>query len=134
MRASSVEQIIIETLSKEHAHLTSQQVFEIIRKRLPAVNQSTVYRALTRLVDSGKVSVSDMGTKAVVYELLTDGLHHHLVCQKCRQIMTIGHEEVEDFFGDLQLKNHFQIVTNHLILFGICENCQVGTNTNTEEM
>lgn len=50
MRASSVDQIIIETLSKEHAHLTSLQVFEEIRLRLPAVNQSTVYRALERLV------------------------------------------------------------------------------------
>ena len=38
MRASSVDQIIIETLSKEHSHLTSLQVFEEIRLRLPAVN------------------------------------------------------------------------------------------------
>ncbi len=31
MRASSVDQIIIETLSKEHAHLTSHQVYVEIR-------------------------------------------------------------------------------------------------------
>lgn len=125
MRASSVDQIIIETLSKEHAHLTSLQVFEEIRLRLPAVNQSTVYRALERLVKNSKVSVSDMGTGSAVYELLADGLHHHLVCQKCGQVMTIGHEEVSDFFTTIQQKNHFNIITNHLILFGICEKCQV---------
>ena len=54
MRASSVDQIVIETLSKEHAHLTSLQVYEEVRGRLPAVNHSTVYRALKRLVDQGK--------------------------------------------------------------------------------
>jgi Fur family ferric uptake transcriptional regulator len=124
MRASSVDQIILETLSKEHAHLTSLQVFEEIRLRLSAVNQSTVYRALERLVNCGKVSVSDMGTDAAVFELLADGLHHHLVCHQCGQVITIGHEEIMDFFATISQKNHFHIVTNHLILFGICENCQ----------
>jgi len=125
MRASSVDQIILETLSKEHAHMTSHQVFEEIRERLPAVNQSTVYRALERLANNCKVSVSDMGTGSAVYELLADGVHHHLVCQKCGRVVTIGHEEVKDFFTAIHLKNHFNIVTNHLILFGICERCQV---------
>lgn len=134
MRASSVDQIILETLSKEHAHLTSHQVYEEIRERLPAVNQSTIYRALERLANIGKVSVSDIGTGAAVYELLTDGLHHHLVCLKCGRVMTIGHDEVREFFTAVQHKNHFDIVTNHLILFGICENCQVTTGNNIEEI
>jgi len=133
MRASSVDQIILETLSKEHAHMTSHQVFEEIRERLPAVNKSTVYRALERLANNCKVSVSDMGTGSAVYELLADGVHHHLVCQKCGRVVTIGHEEVKDFFTAIHLKNHFNIVTNHLILFGICENCQANTGNNFEE-
>lgn len=133
MRASSVDQIIIETLSKEHAHLTSLQVFEEIREKLPAVNQSTVYRSLERLVNEKKVSVSDMGTGSAVFELLADGLHHHLVCQKCGNVITIGHEDVKGFFTAVQHKNQFNIITNHLILFGVCENCQVTTGKNIEE-
>ena len=35
MRASSVDQAIVDTLAKEHAHLTSLQVYEAIRERLP---------------------------------------------------------------------------------------------------
>jgi Fur family transcriptional regulator, ferric uptake regulator len=124
MRTSSVDQIIIETLSNEHAHLTSLQVFEIIRERLPAVNQSTVYRALERLVSYGKVSVSDMGTGSAVFEILTDGLHHHLVCQKCGRVMTIGDDDIKDLFSKIQVKNHFKIITNHLVLFGLCDKCQ----------
>lgn len=124
MRASSVDQIILETLFQEHAHLTSLQVYEEIRTRLPAVNPSTVYRALERLVHQGKVSVSDMGTGAAVFELLAHDAHHHLVCQKCGLVSTLGHEEVDEFFTTVHVKNHFTIVTNHLILFGICESCQ----------
>jgi len=124
MRTSSVEQIILETLSKEHTHLTSHQVYEEIRPRLPAVNPSTVYRALERLANNAKISVSDMGTGSAVYELLADGMHHHLVCQKCGKVTTIGHAEIQDFFTAIQQKHHFTVLTNHLILFGICENCQ----------
>jgi Fur family ferric uptake transcriptional regulator len=124
MRSSSVDRVIVSTLSKEHAHLTSLQIFEEIRERLPAVNPSTVYRALDRLVNHGIVSVSDMGTGADVYELLADGLHHHLVCLKCGNVMTIADDDVSVFFSMIQQKDHFAVLTNHLILFGVCESCQ----------
>jgi Fur family transcriptional regulator, ferric uptake regulator len=128
MRTSSVDQSILELLSKEHVHLTSHQVYEEIRPRLPAVNPSTVYRALERLADQGKISVSDMGTGAMVYEEVGHGLHHHLVCQKCGMVTQIDHNEVEAFFATIQQQNHFKIATNHLILFGVCEVCQETRN------
>ena len=124
MRTSSVDQIILETLAHEHVHLTSSQVYEEIRHRLPALNPSSVYRALERLANQGKISISDMGTGAAVYETVSDGIHHHLVCQKCGQVITIGHAEVERFFSTMQGAHHFRINTNHLILFGLCEICQ----------
>ena len=98
MRTSSVDQAIIDLLSHEHVHLTSNQVLADIRGRLPAVNQSTIYRSLERLVEQGKVSVSDMGTGSAVYELVSGERHHHLVCQKCGNVITIGDDDVLRFF------------------------------------
>lgn len=124
MRTSSVDQVIIDVLSREHIHLTSLQVFEEIRGRLPAVNQSTVYRALERLVRNGRVSVSDMGTGSSVYEIVDGGRHHHLVCEKCGQVVTIGDDDVHCLFEKVEEKYRFEISTNHLVLFGICRQCQ----------
>jgi Fur family ferric uptake transcriptional regulator len=124
MRASSVEQIILETLAQKQSHLTAHLVYDQIRDRLPAVNPSTVYRALERLVNAGKISVSDLGTGAEVYESMSDGIHHHLVCQKCGSVLTMGHQDVENFFGLVQHSYHFQVFTNHLVLFGLCDRCQ----------
>jgi Fur family ferric uptake transcriptional regulator len=98
-------------------------VYDEIRLRLPAVNQSTVYRALDRLASLGKVSVSDMGTGSAVYELLEDNVHHHLVCRKCGGITTMGKDDVASFFHLLEQKNNFRITSNHLVLFGICGYC-----------
>jgi Fur family ferric uptake transcriptional regulator len=124
MRTSSVDKIIVEILTKEHLHLTALQVFEAIHERLPAVNQSTVYRALERMVSRGLLSVSDMGTGAAVFELLSDGRHHHLVCQQCGGVVTVGDGEVQTFFTTIKEKNQFVVTTNHLILFGTCKTCQ----------
>lgn len=124
MRSSSTELLILDLLNRQKAHLTAHQVYEQLRDRLPAVNPSTVYRALERLASQGKISISDMGIGSAVFESVEQEMHHHLVCQKCGQIITLEHAEVDNFFVSIQQKNHFQIVTNHLILFGICERCQ----------
>jgi len=124
MRSSSVDFYILQVLKKEQSHLTSHEVFERIQGQLPAVNPSTVYRALERLVKVGKVSISDMGTGAEVYELAEGETHHHLVCQNCGKIITLHHEEVDGFFQKLEREKKFKILTNHLVLFGICEDCQ----------
>jgi Fur family ferric uptake transcriptional regulator len=124
MRSSSVDYYILEVLEKEHAHLTSHEVYEQIHPLLPAVNPSTVYRALERLVKNGKISVSDMGTGSTVYESVHGEIHHHLVCENCGQVLTINHEEVDKFFQALETRHGFQIKTNHLVLFGLCESCK----------
>jgi Fur family ferric uptake transcriptional regulator len=124
MKTSSVDQIILKLLSKEHAHLNSQQIFQELKTILPAVNQSTIYRSLNRLVNNGQVSVSDMGTGSAVYELVSDHVHHHLVCQQCNRVITITSDEVQKFFDQIEDQYKFKIITNHLVLFGVCNECE----------
>jgi Fe2+ or Zn2+ uptake regulation protein len=124
MRSSSVSQIILRTLEQDQSHLTAQQIYEQIRDDLPAVNPSTVYRALERLAHAGQVSVSDMGLSAAVYETVGGKQHHHLVCQDCALVTTIDNEIVQSFFTRIGQQYDFQVATNHLILFGHCSQCQ----------
>ncbi len=124
MRASSVTSAIKELLDQNGpTHYSAGEIYERIRDRLPAVNQSTVYRALERMAKAGEISVSDMGTGSAVYEGLANGIHHHLVCQVCGRVMTIGHEEVDTFFSAVEQRHSFHVLTNHLVLFGVCSSC-----------
>lgn len=124
MRNSSADQLILETLEVQKAHLTSHQIYEAVHLLLPAINPSTVYRALDRLVSLGKVTVSDMGLGATVFELAGEKPHHHLVCQGCGTITMISDDQIAPFLSSLERNNHFLIKTNHLVLFGLCEKCQ----------
>ncbi len=127
MRTSSVDLLILDLLNHEQAHLTSNDVYERLRERLPAVAPSTIYRALERLARHGKVSVSDIGTGAAVYEAVGGKIHHHLVCQNCGKVFSLRNEEVSAFFDRVGQQHNFEITTNHLILFGVCKDCQ-GSN------
>ncbi len=124
MRASSVVQAILDVLGDKNTHLTSREIFDCIHERLPAVNPSTVYRALERLTQEGVVSISDMGTGSMVYELVTGTNHHHLVCQQCRRTVIIERQEIDALFSNIQAASGYRLVTNHLVLFGVCPACR----------
>ncbi|MBN2085889.1 MAG: transcriptional repressor [Anaerolineales bacterium] len=124
MRTSSVDKLILALLEKEDGHLTANRIFKRLQPRLPALNASTVYRALERLAHGGQVSVSDMGTGAVVYAGVSRPLHHHLVCQQCRRTVTIDDAALRPLFEAIGGRFDFQLTTNHLILFGLCPACR----------
>ncbi len=124
MKSSSVEYAILELLQEKNCHFKAHEVYERLHPRFPTVNPSTVYRALDRLAHAGKISVSDMGTGASVYEKVADGMHHHLVCQKCGRVQTIQHEIVGLFFTQIENAFEFKVATNHLVLFGDCCLCE----------
>lgn len=133
MKTSSVEIAILDLLAENNHHLKAHEVYQRIHPRFQAVNPSTVYRALERLAYAGKISVSDMGTGASVYEKVTDGMHHHLVCQKCGQVRTINHKIVGPFFTEIKDAYSFIVTTNHLVLFGDCEQCKTPEERRKDE-
>ncbi|HOJ00309.1 MAG TPA: transcriptional repressor [Anaerolineaceae bacterium] len=124
MRASSITNAILKVLEDQEDHLTAKEVYEKVKGTLSAVDPSTVYRSLERMVHQGQVSVSDMGGPAVVYELVAKEPHHHLVCEKCGKVLTFQRGEMHDFLNRVHAKSGYQITTNHLVLFGICPDCQ----------
>jgi Fur family ferric uptake transcriptional regulator len=127
MKSSSVEQLISELFSQhstEEAHFTAQEVYNQLKPRLPAVNTSTVYRALERMTRAGKISISDMGKGAAVFEVVDRERHHHLVCEGCHQVLTLSDAMIQPLFDELSKRFDFSMTTNHLVLFGYCPACR----------
>lgn len=125
MRASSVSNEILAILAKKHTHLTEVEIYEAVRKKFTAVNHSTVYRALRRLVDNGMVSITDIGRGSQVFEIYNPNEeHHHLICQNCGRIINLSDGKIESLFHQIEIDHQFQVITKHLALFGFCEACR----------
>ena len=50
---TSQRRVILEALLKRKDHPTADQVYELVRDRLPGLSRATVYRALETLVQAG---------------------------------------------------------------------------------
>jgi Fur family ferric uptake transcriptional regulator len=123
-RMTTARQLILDELKDAETHLTAIQIYNNLKKRLPSLNISTVYRSLEYLVGNHLISVSDLGQGSPVYESLQTEIHHHLVCLNCKEVMQLENEIVNQFFGTLQEEKNFIVLTNHLVIYGHCEICQ----------
>ena len=124
VRMTSARKAILEELESSKAHLTINQIHERLSGRLPSLNVSTVYRSLYFLSQNGLISISDMGVGTPVYEIMKEETHHHLVCSSCKQVIELENDLVAPFFEQIEKEKKTKVITNHLVVFGICLECK----------
>ncbi len=123
-KLTSARKAVLEFLEDSSFHQTAAEIHQGLVERLPSLNLSTVYRSLDYLIARQLVSVADIGRGSPVYEIVSDQPHHHLVCLNCDHVYDLDHATVEYLFNQIEADQSFEIRTNHLVLYGICESCQ----------
>ena len=116
--------LILKSLSRGRAHVTAQEVFEVVHKEDKNIGFATVYRFLKNLTEKGYVTEVRMGGLPARYELTPRSHHDHLTCLKCGQIVEFEHKGIEDLQIHVARENGFQLTGHVLELYGICPNCQ----------
>ena len=80
--------VILEALAQRVDHPTADQILEDVRRRLPEISRTTVYRVLDALVRLGMaVKICHPGASAR-FDPITER-HHHLVCTQCERVVDI---------------------------------------------
>ncbi len=113
---------ILAEMANWSNHVSAEALFERLKPDLPDLSLSTVYRNLKSLADSGQVSVSDLGD-GMVFELVHEANHHHLICLNCHAVMRLDEDLVTPFFEQIESQG-YKLVTRHLCLYGYCPDCQ----------
>ena len=115
--------IILEELGKLKTHPTADELYRIVRRRLPKISLGTVYRNLEILSGSGLIQKIEVpGTmKRFDGEAET---HHHVRCVSCGAVSDVGPGHtivVPEITGDVE---GYRIVGCRLDLIGICPRCR----------
>lgn len=123
-RLTPQRQIILDALRELGSHSTPEQIYERVQRRSSAINRATVYRTLEFLLKLGLVTTAHLHENKVVYELAGATPHHHLVCQQCQMVKVLEHEQIAPFFRQIEAETDFTVLTDHLVLFGLCAHCR----------
>ena len=121
-RTSAVRTKILETLSSKKevlAHKDFQQIFNDKWDRV------TIYRALDRLVEEGKIH-KIIGLEGIIQYGLCKNCHEehqhnhvHFSCQKCEKVVCINNSE-----PTIQLPKEYKIIEVQCMVSGICPECK----------
>lgn len=103
-------------------HLTAEEVAAEVRRTMPDVNVSTIYRTLELLVSLDLVVETHLEGSACYYEVSPEPTHHHYVCSRCGAVGHFGDELLAPVHGELK-RRAFQVGQIQVTAFGLCAAC-----------
>ena len=124
-RATRQRELILDAVCAGGGHTTLGEVYARAHRRDPALDRSTVYRALKVFVETELVVAADTGDGETCYEIKHAAPHHHLVCRACGWEGEFDDTLLQVTFDRVRDAHGFAVDTDHLVLFGYCERCRV---------
>ncbi|MBW7990344.1 MAG: transcriptional repressor [Planctomycetes bacterium] len=119
---------IVSFFLRMERHLSTQELFDIVRKKDKDVGYATVARTLKLLAESGLCRVVDFGDGVQRFEHKYGHEHHdHLICSKCGKFVEIYSKKLEKLQEELVRKHGYTQEYHKLDIFGICPRCGKGS-------
>jgi len=112
---------VLEYLQKTKDHPTARKIYLEIRKQLPRVSLSTVYRTLQELKKQNLVREIWVNGQAHYETNFLD--HIDFFCERCHRIIDIPLVEIMDIKRRLDQEG-FRAREFQFLAKGICKNCQ----------
>ena len=74
---------VLEELSSSAEFVSAQELHQKISKSGKKLGLTTVYRALTEMVEQGMADSLSISDGEMRYRICTPEHHHHLICRNC---------------------------------------------------
>ena len=125
-RRGEARSAVVELLSKQHCALTAQEIGDALRRSRRSVGLASVYRALEVLTDLKLIQRLEMGQGVARYEALEPSgeHHHHLVCDRCGNVVPFDDSELELSISRLSNRLEFDVDEHDVVLRGACAACR----------
>ncbi|UCE27452.1 MAG: transcriptional repressor [Candidatus Coatesbacteria bacterium] len=122
LRMTEQRRVILEELRKVKTHPTADEVYELVRRRLPRISMGTVYRNLDILSESGEILKLDSGPQMRFDGDTKD--HYHVRCVRCGRVGDLHVEPIPGLDKFVGSGREFDIIGYRLEFIGICPSCR----------
>ena len=120
--------IINILIGHENRHLSSEEIYDLVRENCPEIGLATVYRTMQLLDEIGVISKLNLDDGCIRYEINLNKSdchnHHHLICKNCSKIIEVEDDLMDDVENKIQSAYKFKILDHDVKFYGICEDCE----------
>jgi Fur family peroxide stress response transcriptional regulator len=123
LRMTKQRDIILEELRKVKSHPNADEIYHLVRYRIPNISFGTVYRNLRILKELGEILELDYGKNFSRF----DGNpinHYHFACEECGRVFDVDMPVDSSLDETLSKKTGFHITYHRTEFYGICPECE----------
>ncbi len=121
-RMSRNRKVILEELRSQKGHLGADEIYELVRKRLPRISLGTVYRNLGILSELGEIQILELGGTLKRFDW-NPKKHYHIRCLNCGRIDDAPVAPLNTIEDELYGATVYTIVGHCLEFTGLCPAC-----------
>jgi len=122
LRMTQQRKVILEELQKLETHPSADEIYSIVRRRLPRVSLGTVYRNLEVLSELGEIQKLELSGSLKRYDWDTKK-HYHIRCMHCNMVEDAPIAPLNQLEDDLYGATVYQIIGHNLEFTGLCPGC-----------
>ena len=125
LKRTAQRDLILEVFLGTEGHVTGEDLYRLVRKQDASVGQTTVYRTLKLLTDSGLAREARFGDGRAHYEHNYKHQHHdHMICSVCGKIIEFYSPALEAMQDKMAAKHRFELTSHLLRMIGVCSACR----------
>jgi len=123
LRKTEQRRVILEELCRLRTHPTANEIYEIVRKRLPRISLGTVYRNLEMLSESGMIQKLEMAGTQKRFDGIV-GNHYHVRCLECGRVEDVSSPPLSELNNAFNGFTGYEILWHRLEFVGLCPRCK----------
>ncbi len=122
-RMTPQRKVILEELRKVNTHPSADELYVMVRRRLPRISLGTVYRNLEILTANGQIQKLELGSSLKRFDGNAEN-HYHIRCIRCDRVVDASVDFDPTLDRELKKMSDFDIIGYRLEFIGICPACR----------
>ncbi len=139
LKRTAQRDLIVDVFLRTEDHLSSEDLYHLVKAQDPTIGQTTIYRTLKLLTEAGLASEVRLGDGRTRYEPNNKFPHHdHMICTECGRTVEFFSAEIKRLLDGIAAEHKYEPTQHSLRIFGVCADCRSGrivrsrVETNTE--
>jgi Fur family transcriptional regulator, ferric uptake regulator len=125
LKMTRQREVVVESFLRTEGHLSTDELYQLVKKKNKNIGFTTVFRTLKALTDCGLARETDLSDGRTRFEhLYNRPHHHHIVCMECSRTIEFLSPELEQLQEQIVSRYGFRSIRHQLQIFGVCNDCQ----------